>query len=42
MSALTDRFVAMPADELGEYVRTADVAEITVLIRRASTRTCDS
>ena len=36
MSALTDRFVAMPADELGEYFRTADVAEITELIRRAS------
>ena len=42
MSALTDRFVAMPADELGEYFRTADVAEITELIRARPTRTCGS
>ncbi len=36
MSAVTDRFVAMSADELKEYFCTADVAEITGMIRAAS------
>jgi len=36
VSAATDRFVAMPADELKEYFCTADVAEITGMIRAAS------
>ena len=36
MSAVTARFVAMPADELNEYFCTADVLEITELIQGTS------
>lgn len=36
MSAVTDRFVAMPAVELNEYFCTADVGEITEMIRGTS------